>query len=242
MKMKILTSIVFVATLALAQGGMGPGPGVKTYSGAGGPAFVNGGGDYSGGGSLTTGWSPTNGNTLIVWTVANDTTTTHTCSDGEGTGNTYTPDGAIASGLDPIVGRIFHASNISGSGTYTITCTGTTPFVAVIEISGNRSLATTSVGTNPSLLTGNSTVLTPSAFTPTAASTIQIDGYGSIAGGTLTISQVDSSFTTNSSCNTGASCFIGLMGYRAVSVSASYSNGINTTDTGHGVVVHAAYQ
>lgn len=213
-----------------------------------GPTFVNGGGDYSGGGAYTTTWSPTNGNTLIVWTLANDRTQTHTCSDGEGTGNTYTPDdpagGAIlAGGAISLVGRLFHAANVSGSGAYTITCTGATPAVAVIEISGNRSLDTVSAGANPSASASLSSPSTPTAFTPTTAATALIDGFGSVTGTTITLGQVGAGYTTNSSCQDGSSCFGGAMGYRIVSSSASYSDGWTWTGTDQGqVAINAAYK
>ena len=209
-----------------------------------GPAYVNSGGDWSGGGSYTTGWSPTNGNTLIVWTIANDTTTTHTCSDGEGTGNAYTPDGVVTNGSN-VVGRLFHAANVSGTGAYTITCTGTTPAVAVIEISGNRSLDTTSAGTNPSTCadsgTANSTCY-PSAFTPSTAATILINGVGSPSAPAVTLTQHDSSYTTASSCQDGGSCFIGAIGYRAVSSAASYSDGWDFSVILNNVGINAAYK
>lgn len=221
-----------------------PGPG-GIGSGGGGspPTYVNGGGDFTGGGSLTTGWSPSNGNTLVVWSYANDSTTTHTCSDGEGTGNTYIPDGVITNGTS-IVGRIFHAKNISGSGAYTITCTGTTPVVTAIEYSGGSGdLDTTSSGSNPSSTTGSCGTCTPSAFTPTTAATILVDGFGSPTGATVTLVQVDTNYTIRASALDGTSQFVGAIGTRVVSSSASYSDGWTMAPVfGAEIAINAAYK
>lgn len=242
---RIITSLICLAIAATAQNAIfraqnvaagGPPPS--------GPTFVNGGADFTGGGTYTTSWTPTNGNTLIVWTVAADTTTTHTCSDGEGTGNTYTADGAFTPGAD-LAGRIFHASNISGTGAYTITCNGATPLVSVIEISGNRSLAPPSVGNNPSM-NGNTSAgnITGLSVTPTTAATILIDGFASTTGSNLTSAvQVDSGFTTVTTCLTGTTCFVGGIGYRVVSSSGTYTDGWTITGSDPGWVgVLAAYQ
>lgn len=218
----------------------------QSAGGGGGPTVVNSGGDYTGGGAYTTGWSPTNGNTLIVWSVAADATLTHTCSDGEGTGNTYTADGASVPSGGSVVGRLFHASNVSGSGTYVITCTGTSPLVAVIEISGNRTLDTASSGSNPSFagINGGQTSCAPAAFTPTTAATALIDGLGSTTGVTITgLTQTDASYTTRSSALNGTTSFVGAQGSRIVAASASYSDGWSwTTSMTDTVCVNAAYK
>lgn len=231
--------------LATPQYIMAPGSGGLGAHGAGGsaPTFVQGVGDFTGGGTLAI--TVTAGNHLVVWTVANDTTTTHTCSNN-GTANTYVPDatqsGAAATN---IVGRIMHVKTLAASATITITCTGTTPLVAAVEYSGGTGdLDTTASGTNPSTVAVNgSGAVTPAAFTPTTAATILVNGYSTLAGGTITLSQVDGSYTTRASCLTGASCFVGGIGTRVVASAASYTDGWTNNDGNSGKIgVNAAYK
>jgi hypothetical protein len=209
--------------------------------GGGSPTFVSAGSDFTGGGSLAI--SVTAGNRLVVWTVANDRTTGHTCSGG---GNTYVIDGAnvLGTGSTAIVGNLMHVATVASTATITISCTGTTPLVAAIQYSGGTgALDTASSGTNPSSATGSSSPLTPAAFTPTTAATILVDGYGDLGGGTVTLAQVDTNYTTQGSCLTGATCFIGAIGTRVVSSSASYSDGYSFTGSGSGSIsINAAYK
>ena len=231
--------------MAGAQGFPSPGPGTFAYGGGGGgaPSLVNSGCQFTGATAYTTSWSPVNGNTLIVWAVANSTTAL-TASDGEGTGNTYTVDGDITGSGFTERGRLFRAANISGSGAYTITiASGTTPLICVLEITGNRTLDTVSVGTNPTTAQGGSAGnMAPGSFTTTTANAILIDGFGSLTSNTATLSQTDGSFTTAASCLTGASCYVGAVGTRVVSATASYSDGWTATLNSDWVAVLAAYK
>lgn len=221
----------------------------RVVSGGSPPTFVNSGADFTGGGALNTGsWHPLAGNHLVVWSIADDRVTTHTCSDNAtGGSNTYVADGSILLPTGTTVGRIFHVKTISNSGasSLTITCTGTTPAVMAVEYSGGTGdLDTTSAGTNPSSTSTDSSgsPQTPTAFTPTTAATILVDGYGSSTGSTITLSQVDGSFTTRQSCLTGATCFVGAIGTRVVASSASYSDGWTTSGASGQLAILAAYK
>lgn len=207
------------------------------------PTFVQGVGNFTGGGTLSI--TVTAGNHLVVWTVANDRTTGHTCSNN-GTANTYVTDSAniLGAASNAIIGNLAHVKTLAASATITITCTGTTPFVTAEEYSGGTGdLDTTSAGTSPSSSNSTTSPSTPSAFTPTTAATILVNGFGSISGGTITLTQVDGSYTTRASCLTGASCFVGAIGSRVVGSAASYSDGWTWSGTDQGqIAVNAAYK
>lgn len=213
--------------------------------GGGAPTYVNSGSNWTGGNAMTL--SVTTGNHLVVWTIANDRTTGHTCSDNAAGGtNTYVPDVVdVTPATTNVIGNLFHVHSLKSTATITITCTGTGYAVAAVQYSGGTGdLDTTTAGTNPSTCVQiASSPCTPAAFTATTAATIHVDTLGCPTGVTATVSQVDSNFTTRQSCLTGASCFVGLIGTREVASSSSLSNGINNDRFGNGqVVVHAAYK
>lgn len=214
-----------------------------------GPAYVNSAGDWSGDGTVDI--ATTTGNRLVVWTIANDGTTTHTCTDNAAGGtNTYVPDGAVASGTS-VVGRMFHVASLKSTATITITCNGTTPAVGAVQYSGGTgALDTASAGgTGGNAIIGvalNDAAATcsPGSFTPTTAATIMVDAFGSATGANVTaFVQTDSSYTTRSSCTNGGSCFVGEIGSRVVTSSASYADGLSWTGSvGDRVCMHAAYK
>lgn len=208
------------------------------------PTLVNSGGEFTGSTTFTTGWSPTNGNTLAIWVYSNSNVS-FTIADGEGTGNTYAADGHIEDPTNPIGGRLFSCHGISGTGTYTFTVTGaTTPAIVVFEISGNRTLAGIGAGTNPSSAFGNTSPFTPSSFTTTDANVILLTCYGTIRGGVGTLGMVDGSFTIQQSANDGSTSFVGGVGTRIVTATGSYAGG--WTDTAFpldfSVVLTAGYK
>lgn len=211
--------------------------------GGGAPTYVNSGADFSGAdNAYTTTWNPANGNTLLVWVVTASTANI-TLSDGEGTGNTYTADADVTR-TTVARGKLFRCSNISGSGSYTLTVGGspTTPLIVACEISGNRTLDTAAVGSNPSTFSGSSTSVNPTAFTTSTAATILVDMFGDTTGSTITISQTDATYTTRQSANNGSTSFVGAFGTRAVSSTASYADGWTLSVGSDTVAVHAAYK
>lgn len=229
---------------------MFPGPGMPAEAaGPSAPTYVNSAGDWSGDGTVDI--SVTSGNKLVVWTIANDGTTTHTCTDNaSGGSNTYVPDGAIASGT-VVVGRMFHVASLKSTATITITCNGTTPAVSAVQYSGGTGALDTAsaggTGGNAIIYKNDTNVVSvcaPGSFTPTTAATIMVDGFGSPTGSTLTgFTQTDGSYTTQTSCLNGSSCFVGAAGTRVVSSSASYSDGVSwTTAVSDVVCIHAAYK
>jgi hypothetical protein len=74
--------------------------------------------------SCTTSFSPTNGRTLIVHVYVDMSSAgspTISCTDGEGTGNTYVNDGSDTPN-NSFNNAILRLQSASGSGAYTITC------------------------------------------------------------------------------------------------------------------------
>lgn len=205
-----------------------------------GPAYVNSGGDFSGASStVTTSFSPANGDTLLVWVVTASTASV-TLADGQGTGNTYTADCDTGAGAGfGERGKLFRASNISGSGTYALTVTGgTTPLIAYIEISGNRTAdVTCSV-----LAQGAAGNLAPTGITTVTTNTILIDAMASLTGSTITLSQTDAGFTTRQSALNGSTSFVGAVGTRVVSATGTYTDGWTATLNSDSVAVHIAYK
>lgn len=226
---------------------VGAGAGVTKVAGASGgsaPTLVNSGSDLSGATTYTTTWSPANGNTLVLWIYSNSNTS-FTVADGEGTGNTYVADGHIEDPTNPIGGRIFSCHGISGTGAYTFTVTGaTTPAIAVLEVSGSRTLAGVGAGTNPSSAIGSTSPFTPSSFTTTDANVILFTCYGSLRGGAGTLAMVDGSFTIRQSANDGSVAFVGGAATRIVTATGTFTGG--WTDTAFpldfSVVLTAGYK
>lgn len=248
--MNYLLTLLLLLSLQQPKGGV-----TKAGAGGGGtPAFVNATSCTTGSASCTTGFSPTNGNRLYLWVVNDNVTTQIACSDGEGTGNTYTRDNTVDSNSN-LRGSWFHSSSITGSGTYTITCTGTGANFAihVIEVSGTTgTLASVSSGSNPSpansaggCTTGTSSVAPPS-FTTTDANVILLDSFTDSGSQTFSsITQTDGSFTTRGTpCLNGLSCFIGAVGSRVVAATGTYSDGFTLAGaTGSDCVgAHVAYK
>lgn len=208
------------------------------------PTYVNSASDFSGDGNVSL--AVTAGNHLVVVTGANDTTTTHTCSN-DGTANTYAYDGAQAgAGSAAIVMRFAHVKTLAATATIAITCLGATPWVYAVQYSGGTGdLDTTSAGTNPSFAASASATspLTPAAFTPTTAATILVDAYTGLTGGSAVLNQVDTNFTTRGTpCLDGSSCFVGSGGTRVVASSASYSDGWSGTLSNDQIAGVAAYK
>lgn len=231
-------------------GGMGGKPGGigggTTAAGAT-PSVVDTGADFSGSGTMTYPHTLVVNNTLVIWTYANDTTLTHTCSDSKG--NTYTPEtgGAIAdAGGGAIAGRLFHALIATGGTGVVITCTGTTPAVTGWQLTGCAAnpcvLDTTSAGTNPSMSGVDATPITPAAFTPAHAAVVHIDGYADASGGVITLTQVNGSFSIDQSALNGGTSFIGGMGHFTASSSSSIADGWNSSTAADHVAGHAAYR
>jgi hypothetical protein len=216
---------------------------VAAAGGGSAPTYVNSGADFTTGAtSFTTGWSPANGNTLIVWVQNAAVGDVTSISDSEGTGNTYTKDANISS--TDIHGTIFHCANISGSGTYTISVVGsTTPAIVVIEISGNRTLAAVSSGSNPSTSAGSTSPRTPASFTTTASPAILIDCVADDGGANPNnLGQVDGSFTTRQSNVNGAAGFIGAVGTREVASTGTFSDGWTLSSPSKNLAILAAYK
>jgi hypothetical protein len=238
--MRVLVLLLAFCASAFAQGF--PFPGGHTAHGGGGsnPAFVSACSDYSGSGSVSC--SITSGNHLVIWTMAADTTTGHACTV---TGNTLVHDLTDASNVTiGAIANLWHVATISSTATVTIACAGSTPAIMAIQYSGGTgALDTASSGTNPS--TANSSFATPvqpAAFTPSNANDILVDFYNDVTGSTETISQIDTNFTTENSCTTGASCFVGASGMRVVSATASYQGGFTVSGTAGWITVTAAYK
>lgn len=241
----ILLSLLLICpnwwSVVCFQGGVKPGPGrAATGGGGSSPAYVSACTSFTGSGSVNC--SVTAGNHLIVYTLANDRTTGHSCSDGS---NTYVHDLTDSLGLtgDALIQNLFHVKTLASTTTITVSCTGTTPIVAAIQYSGGTGdLDAAASGTNPSANAGNSIPVTVTALTPTTAATILVDFYGDLSGGTITLSQTDTNFTTRGSCLTGASCFVGATGTRVVASAASYSDGFTPSGTSGWTAVLAAYK
>lgn len=247
--------LILSSALAFSQG-MGGSAGAGGKAGFGGgatvgaaPAYVNSTICTTGAAACTTSFSPTNGNRLYVFAANDSQTSAVACSDGEGTGNTYTRDSdTLGNGGATIRGGWFHSSSLSGSGTYVITCTGTGVnfMIGVIEASGTTgTLASVSAGTNPSTANPNTgTTNSPASFTTTDANVILVDGLADTGGATIVITQTDTSFTTRGNCSTGASCFVGAIGTRIVSATGTYSDGwtLTTGVFAGSVGAHAAYK
>lgn len=251
--MKTLIASLLFCSFAFSQG-LGGKAGFGGKAGIGGgatvsstPSFVNSTTCTTGAAACTTGFSPANGDVLLVWAANDSTTTALTCSDAEGTGNTYTRDSDVSQ-TTLVRGSWFHTGAISGSGTYVITCTGTGAnfFIGIIACHGCvGALASVGSGTNPSTASaGSGTTLSPASFTTLDANVILVDGFADVTGGTDVITQTDASFTTRGSCASGASCFVGAIGTRVVSAAATYSDGWTlTTGTFVGAAgAHAAYK
>lgn len=215
------------------------------------PAVVDFASNFTGTGTLTYPTSLTIGNSLIIFTAANDTTTTHTCSDSKG--NSFpTSAGAdltiVGAGGAAITGKLYHIPITVGGTGDVITCAGTTPTYAVWQLSGCAAnpcvLSATSAGTNASSATSTSAAnMSPAAFTPSTAAVVLLDGFASATGNTITATQTDTNYSVDStSCLTGATCFVAGMGHRTVTVSASYSDGWTATNNTDWVAFNAAYK
>lgn len=203
-------------------------------------AYVNSNGSF-GTGSVTL--SVTAGNHLVYWTYANDTTTGHTCSDGGV--NTYVPDIAdVVSG--PNIGGMGHVHILASTTTLTISCTGTSAIVTVLQYSGGTGdLDTPATGSNPSSVSSTgASPYNPPAFTTTASNTILVDGYGDSDGVVVVIAQSDGLFTTDQSDNNGVADFIGAIGHRVVTSTGSYQGGYTITGgvSAAVVVITGAYK
>jgi hypothetical protein len=244
MKLKLLMALL-TGGLFLQGQWLGVVGGKPVVTGNNPPTYVSAGGDNNAGsGTLTI--SVTAGNHLVVWTYANDRTTNHTCSNN-GTANTYVDDGyvlATGAGIN-LVGHLFHIKSLAATASITITCTGTTPVVTAIQYSGGTGdLDSVSAGANPSFLSpaDNATTVTPSALTPSIAAILLINGYASLSGVSVTMTQIDSNFTTRASSTNGATYFVGAIGSRVVTASASYSDGWTIVNPNDQVAVLAAYK
>lgn len=251
-RLHLLAFVLFSLSLSAQVKQAGPaqmaGPSKATFgAAANNPSYVNSTTCSTGAAACTTGFSPANGDVLLVWAANDSATTALTCSDGEGTGNTYTRD-SDTSQSTTIRGSWFHTGTISGSGTYTVTCTGTGAnfFIGIIACNGcTGALASVSAGANPSTASANSgTTIAPASMTTSNANVILVDGFTDLGGGNITITQTDASFTTRGSCGTGGSCFLGAIGTRVVSSTAAYSDGFTLTvgSLSGAVGAHAAYK
>jgi hypothetical protein len=193
--------------------------------------------------TCTTGWSPANGNTLFVWAY-HDNTSTLASADGEGTGNSYTKDCDITFSTTAR-GSFFRASNVSGSGTYTITITsGSAAFTSVIiaEYSG---LANSSVTDGAcKTATGTSTSdPTAGTFTTTNANDLLVAAFGSDSG--LDVSPVTSSdgtYTVRQSSGNGSTDFVGGLSDSIKAATGTYTDGFHITANENWWAIHAAYK
>lgn len=202
------------------------------------PAYVSSGGDFSGSGSVTT-TSVTAGNHLVIWTVAADTTTGHTCT---ATGNTIVNDVPnISTSGRSIIGNMMHIKSIASTGFLTVTCSGSTPLVAWLQYSGGigdfdaaSSLVDCAACASP---------FTPPALTTMSAADILVDGYANLDSAKGTITEADSAYTLDSSAVDGSSSFVGAIGHRIVGSAGSYSDGWTlTTYTADSAAVNSAYK
>jgi hypothetical protein len=236
---KLLAIVLFFATACSAQEVI---VALRNKASGGGsnPAFVSACSDYTGAGSVSC--SITASNHLVIWTMAADTTTGHACTV---TGNTLVHDLTDASNVTiGAIANLWHVSSIASTATVTIACAGTTPAIMAIQYSGGTgALDTASSGTNPS--TANSSFalpVEPAAFTPSTANDILVDFYNDVTGSTETILQLDTNFTTENSCTTGATCFVGAAGMQVVSATASYQGGFDVSGTAGWITATAAYK
>ena len=209
--------------------------------GGGNPAFNSATSCTSGGTTCTTG-TVTAGHALVVLVGSNSTGATITVSDNHS--DTFTQDGAgDDNGID-FQAKAFHCFSVSTTATYTITIAGaTTPTIYVLDVSNISALETVSVGANPSFAHGTSTTPNPSAFTTSDNNVILVDFFADVTGGTTTIAQTDTNYTTQGTpCTNGGSCFVSAVGTRIVSATGSYSDGWTLGTGSSWTALHVAYK
>lgn len=193
----------------------------------------------------TTSFSPTNGNTIIV-VAWHDTTSTITAADGEGTGNTYTNDLDVTQASIPVLRiAVLRASNVSGSGAYTVTITsGASSFTAleIIEYSGITNSSPIDVSCSPTC--GNnigSANPDPGNLTTTNANDVLISGFGENTGATSTLT-TPASYTLVASSGDGSVDFVGGVADRIVAATSTYSAAWTYSNAGSWAAIHIAYK
>lgn len=212
--------------------------------------FINAVGCYLDGSettiTCTTAFSPSNGHSLIVWAFHGGASNAITCNDAEGTGNVYTSDISSASGTT-LVGQLFHASNISGSGTYAVSCT-TSPSAGPIFWGMNFAEYSGVLNASPTDGTGVSATNTtanpnPGAITTTNANDILISAFANTTGSSATLT-IGNGYTSRTQANDGSTSFVGGLADKIVtSTCATCSDGWTYSISGDTwVAVHFAYK
>ena len=208
-------------------------------------AYVNSGADFTGTSTtalnFTTGWTPTAGNTLFVWCWRNSNAS-FTCADGEGTGNSYVNDADITQ-VTTIRGILFRATNISGSGAYTITVSSGTAAPTALVVAEYSGLDNVSpIDVTP--VTRGSTTTNPDSalnITTTNANDLLVCGYGDLSSANNTFT-AGSGYTIRQSQGNGGSFFIGAYEDLIVSATGTYPNGFTYAGFQTYVEVQAAYK
>ena len=165
----------------------------------------------------------------IILAVGSAGNADFTCTDGEGTGNTYTADiNSINTGATPDIRlKIFHVFAASTSGAVTITCSAaTTPTWFAAQVSNITALEGTSAGTNPSAdISNGNTNVAPAGFTTFDANTIMFSFFADTTGSTITATANNSFTERGTKCVTGASCFVSGFASREVTSTGAYTDG-----------------
>jgi hypothetical protein len=195
--------------------------------------------------SCTTSFSPTNGRTLIVHVYVDMSSAgspTISCTDGEGTGNTYVNDGSDTPN-NSFNNAILRLQSASGSGAYTITCqlsAAGTGFIGIFvrEYTGfaaspleSGSAGNHATGTNPA--TNN--------ITTANANDVVISACGSNSGVNTALT-IGNGYTAVEANGNGTTSFVGGFAEKLVTSTGTQTDGWTyATSTTYGCM-HIAYK